>query len=120
VADRVLKLAQKLILAGAAAVTLDAAASTIEEAKLIVDRAEPLQCELLALQARLKSAPEESEESIRLSAEIGEARKRLKLHYLATMDEYIAVMKTLPFEQRKAVYAYTEAVAARCARRSRD
>jgi hypothetical protein len=120
-AHSLLKQAQAMLLAmAAAAFSMAAGAATIEEAKEIVDRAEPLRCEIVALEARLKSAAEGSDDFARLSAEIGEARRKLKLHYIATMDEYIAVMKTLPFEQRKAVYAYTEAVAGRCAKRSRD
>jgi hypothetical protein len=120
-ADRVLKPARTILLVvSVATAATTAAAPTIEEAKLIVDRAQPLRCGILALEERLKSAPGGSDEFARLSAEIGEAKRKLKVHYLATMDEYIAVMKTLPFEQRKSVYAYTEAVAGRCTNLSRD
>jgi hypothetical protein len=91
------------------------AAASVEEAKGIVDRAEPLRCGILVLERRLKRLQADSAEHAGLSAEIDEAKKKLKLHYVATMDEYIAVMKALPFEQRKTVYAYSEAVAERCA-----
>ena len=109
-----------LALAAAAAVATGAAAATIEEAKQIVDRAQPLRCGILALEARLQSTPDGSDEWGRLTAAIGEAKKKLKLHYVATMDEYIAVMKTLPFEDRKRVYAYSETVAGRCAKQPPD
>lgn len=91
------------------------AAASIEEAYRIVDRAEPLRCEILALEERLKRVQEGSEEYAGLAAEIGEAKARLKLHYQGNMFEYIAVMKLLPFEERKAVYRYSNAVAERCA-----
>jgi hypothetical protein len=94
------------------------AAASIEDAKQIVDRAEPLRCGIFALEKRLKSVPDGSEEHASLAAEIEEAKRKLKLHYMATMDEYIAVMKTLPFEERKAVYAYTEAFAGRCGKKA--
>lgn len=102
-------------LAVAAMAFTGAAAADMDEARRIVDRAEPLRCEILVLESRLKQLSIDTDEHAALSAEIGEARKKLKLHYVATMDEYIAVMKKLPFEQRKAVYAYSEAVATRCA-----
>lgn len=92
-----------------------AASASVEEAYRIVDRAEPLRCEILALEERLKRAPEGSEEHAALAAEIGEAKARLKIHYQGTMFEYIAVMKLLPFEERKAVYRYSSDVAGRCA-----
>ena len=92
-----------------------AAAASVEEAYRIVDRAEPLRCEILALEERLKRAPEGSEEYAGLAAEIGEAKARLKKQYQGDMFEYIAVMKTLPFEERKAVYRYSNEVAGRCA-----
>ena len=38
-----------------------------------------------------------------------------RLAAIHTLFEYIAVMKVLPFEERKAVYAYSDAVAERCA-----
>jgi hypothetical protein len=102
-------------LAVAAMVFTGAAAADVDEARRIVDRAEPLRCEILILESRLKQLAAGTDEHAGLSAGLGEARKQLRLHYLATMDEYIAVMKRLPFEQRKAVYAYSEAVAERCA-----
>jgi hypothetical protein len=104
------------IFAAAAAFAASAAAS-VEEAKRIVDRAEPLRCEILTLETNLKSAKAGSDEHGVLSAQVEEMKKKLKYHYLATMDEYIAVMKTLPFEDRKAIYAYSDAVAERCAAR---
>lgn len=114
-ADRPVSLRSVLLFAAAAAFAGSTAAASVEEAQRIVDRAEPLHCEILALEKRLKLANAGSEEHAGISAEIGEAKKRLKFHYLATMSEYIAVMKELPFEERKAVYAYSDAVAARCA-----
>lgn len=92
-----------------------AAAASIEEAYRIVDRAEPLRCEILALEERLKRATEGSEEYTGLAAEIDEAKARLKMHYQATLFEYIDVMKMLPFEERKRVYRYSNEVAGRCA-----
>ncbi len=92
-----------------------AAAASVEEAYRIVDRAEPLRCEILALEERFKRAPEGSEEHAALAAEVGEAKARLKMHYQGTMFEYIAVMKLLPFEERKAVYRYSSEVVGRCA-----
>lgn len=92
-----------------------AAAATIEDAHRIVDRAEPLHCEVYALEKRLKAATVGTEEFEKVSDEIGQAKARLKAHYRATMMEYIEVMKTLPFEERKKVYAYSNAVADRCA-----
>ena len=89
--------------------------ASVEEAYRIVDRAEPLRCAILALEERLKQAGEGSEEHAGLSVELGEAKARLKLHYQGTLFEYIAVMKELPFEERKAVYQYSDAVAGRCA-----
>jgi hypothetical protein len=38
---------------------------------------------------------------------------------MATMTEYIEVMKTLSFEDRKKVYAYSSAVADRCPPKAR-
>jgi hypothetical protein len=98
-----------------AALAGSAAAASVQEAQRIVDRAEPLRCVILVLEERLERAQAGTEESASLSAEISAARKKLKFHYLATMDEYIAVMKQLPFEERKAVYQYSDAVAGRCA-----
>ncbi len=92
-------------------------AATIEDAYRIVDRAEPLRCEIHAREQRLKTTPIDSDEFLKLSDEIVQARAKLKLHYMATMTEYIEVMKTLPFEERKKVYAYSNAVAKRCGER---
>lgn len=96
-----------------------AVAATIGDAYRIVDRAEPLRCEIHALEQRLKVTPADSDEFLKLADEIGQARAELKLHYMATMTEYIEVMKTLPFEERKKVYAYSNAVAERCAEKAR-
>ena len=89
----------------------------VREAQRIVDRAEPIRCEILAMESRLKAAPADSDEATALAASVEKARMKLKYHYLATMDEYIAVMKELPFEERKAVYRYSDVVAERCAAR---
>jgi hypothetical protein len=91
------------------------AAAPSEDARRIVDRAEPLRCEIHALEQRLKATPAGSEEIAKITDEIGKARAALKLHYMATMLEYIEVRKTLPFEERKKVYAYSRDVAERCA-----
>jgi hypothetical protein len=84
------------------------------EAQRIVDRAEPMRCEILAMESRLKAAPAGSDEAAVLVAKLEKAKAQLKYHYLATMDEYITVMKELPFEERKEVYRYSDAVAERC------
>jgi hypothetical protein len=89
-------------------------AATIEDAYRIVDRSEPLRCDIFSLEQRLKVAPIESDEFLKLADEISQAREKLKAHYMATMTEYIEVMKQLPFEQRKKVYAYSNAVEERC------
>jgi hypothetical protein len=91
-----------------------AAAASIEDAKRIVDRAQPLQCEIVALEARQKRAQAGTEEYDALTAEIGQAKARLKSHYRAQMFDYIEVMKQLPFEERKAVYRYSDEMAGRC------
>ncbi|HUF81192.1 MAG TPA: hypothetical protein VMN03_08655 [Burkholderiales bacterium] len=91
-----------------------ARAASLEEAKRIVDRAEPLQCEVAALEARLKGMRAGTDEFDGIAAEIEQARARLKLHHRAHMIEYIDVMKQLPFEERKAVYRYSEEMAERC------
>ena len=90
------------------------AGASVDEARQIVDRAQPLRCEVLALEAGVKAAPAGSGEAAALGARLDEAKALLKYHYLATMDEYIAVMKQLPFEERQAVYRYDHAVAGRC------
>jgi hypothetical protein len=104
----------------AVAFTALAVAATIEDAQRIVDRAEPLRCEIHALELRLKSAAVGSDESVKMTDEVGKLKAALKLHYMATMMEYIEVMKTLPFEERKKVYAYSEGVAERCAAKTRS
>lgn len=105
-------LAIVIVLAGCAA-----AGPRVEEAKRIVDRSEPLRCEVVDLEAKLKLARPGSEDAAGLAASLETARMRLKYHYLATMDEYIAVMKQLPFEERKAIYRYSDAAAERCSTR---
>ncbi len=97
-----------------------AAAATVEDAQRVVDRAEPLRCEIHALELRLKTAPAGSDETSRIADELGKLKAALKLHYMATMMEYIEVMKLLPFEERKKVYAYSAAVAERCAAKARS
>jgi hypothetical protein len=92
-----------------------ATAATVEDAQRIVDRAEPLRCEIVALERRLTTTQIGSDESLNLADELSQARAKLKAHYMATMTEYIEVMKQLPFEERKKVYAYSNAVAERCA-----
>ena len=62
----------------------------------------------------MSAAPADSGQASELRARLQEAKSQLKYHYLATMDEYIAVMKELPFEERQAVYRYDHAVAERC------
>lgn len=93
------------------------ASAGLERARGIVDRAEPLRCEIIAMEAQLKLAPPGTEEAAGLAGRIEQAKTQLRLHYLATMDEYIAVMKTLPFEERTSVYRYSDDVAGRCAAR---
>ena len=94
------------------------AGATVEDAQRIVDRAEPLHCEVYALEGRLQAIAAGTEEFSKVTDELGQARARLKAHYMTTMMEYIEVMKTLPFEERKKVYAYSGAVADRCAAKS--
>ncbi len=96
-----------------------AAAAAIGDAQRIVDRAEPLRCEIHALELRMKTAPAGTDESSQIADELGKLKAALKLHYMATMMEYIEVMKLLPFEERKKVYAYSAAVAERCAAKAR-
>jgi hypothetical protein len=102
------------VLAAAVLAGCAAASAGRLEAQRIVDRAEPMRCEILAMEARLKEAPPGSGEAAALAAKIEKAKAQLKYHYLATMDEYIAVMKELPFEERKSVYRYSAAVSERC------
>ena len=106
-----------LSLVAAAALAGCAAAATpgMEAAMRIVDRAQPLRCEAAALEGRLKAAEPGSAEAAGLAASLEQAKSRLKWHYMATMDEYIAVMKELPFEDRKAIYRYSDEAAGRCA-----
>ena len=106
---------RRFVVIVAAACALPAAAATIEDVQRIVDRAEPLQCEVYALESRLKAIADGTEGYAKVADELDKARARLKAHYMATMIEYIEVMKTLPFEERKKVYAYSSAVADRCA-----
>lgn len=89
----------------------------LDEAKRIVDRAQPLRCEVFRLERALSRTPRGSVEAARLAARLDKARRAWRAHGLATMDEYIAVMKKLPFEQRKVVYRYSEAASARCSGR---
>jgi Spy/CpxP family protein refolding chaperone len=103
-----------LIVIAAAACVPFAVAATIEDAQRIVDLAEPLQCEIHALEGSLEGTAAGTEEFAKAADEIRNARARLKSHYMATMTEYIEVMKTLSFEDRKKVYAYSSAVADRC------
>ena len=102
-------LAIVIVLAGCAT-----ASAGVQEAQRIVDRAQPLRCEVVALEQRMKLAQPGSDEAAGLAARLEQARAKLKYHYLATMDEYIAVMKELPFEERKAVYRYSDLAAERC------
>jgi hypothetical protein len=110
--SRALRFVVVAVLAGCAT-----ASAGVQEAQRIVDRAQPLRCEVVALEQRMKLAQPGSDEAAGLAARLEQARAKLKYHYLATMDEYIAVMKELPFEERKAVYRYSEAVAERCVAR---
>ena len=103
----------------AAACVPFAVAATIEDAQRIVDLAEPLQCEIHALEGSLEGTAAGTEEFAKAADEIRNARARLKSHYMATMTEYIEVMKTLSFEDRKKVYAYSSAVADRCPPKAR-
>lgn len=92
-----------------------AAGATIEDAQRIVDRAEPLQCDVYAWERRLQSSTPGTGDYVKFAAELDQARAKLKAHYMATMMEYIEVMKTLPFEERKQIYAYSNAAVERCA-----
>jgi hypothetical protein len=92
-----------------------AAGATIEDAQRIVERAEPLQCEVYAWERRLQASAAGTGEHAKVAAGLDQARARLKAYYMATMTEYIEVMKTLTFEERKRVYAYSSAVVDRCA-----
>ncbi len=89
----------------------------IEAAKKIDDDVEPVHCEIYELEQRLKGAETGSHEAAALTARIDERKALLKRYYKATMFEYIAVMKTLPREDRLAVIAWSHAVNERCARR---
>jgi hypothetical protein len=84
----------------------------IEAAKRVVDRAEPLRCDIVALEQRLAGAA--PGESTRLGAELDGAKAKLKYHYMATMDEYIHVMKQISYEERQEVRRYADDVAQRC------
>ncbi len=110
--------ARRFIMIAAMACAPLAAEATIEDARRIVDRAEPLQCEVYALEGRLKATAAGTEGYAKVAEELDNARARLKAHYMATMMEYIEVLRALPFEERKKVYAYSSAVAERCAPKS--
>ena len=84
----------------------------IEAAKRVVDRAEPLRCDIVALERKLAGAA--PDESSRLASELDKAKLALKYHYLATMDEYIDVMKQISYEERQEVRRYADAVPGRC------
>jgi type IV pilus biogenesis protein CpaD/CtpE len=89
----------------------------MEAARKIDDDVEPVHCEIYQLEQRLKREESGSAESAALTAQIDERKALLKRYYQATMLDYIAVMKTLPREDRLAVIAYSHAVNERCARR---
>ena len=91
----------------------------MEAAKKIDDDVEPLHCEIYELEQRLERAEAGSTEAGALTARIDERKALLKGYYKATMFEYIAVMKTLPREDRLAVIAWSHAVNERCAEASR-
>ncbi len=104
----------------ATAAMLAACAATnpaIEAAKKIDGDVEPVHCEIYELEQSLKRAETGSAEAAALTAQIDERKALLKSYYKATMFEYIAVMKTLPREERLAVIAWSHAVNERCARR---
>ena len=100
------------ILAAAALAGCATTSPGMEEAKRIVDRSEPLRCDIVALERQLAGAA--PDESPRLAAELDQVKLTLKHHYMATMDEYIAVMKRISFEERQEVRRYADAVAGRC------
>ena len=89
----------------------------MEAAKKIDDDVEPMHCEIYELENRLQRAEAGSAEAAALTAQIDERKALLKSYYKATMFEYIAVMKTLPREDRLAVIAWSHAVNERCERR---
>ena len=84
-------------------------------AKAYLDRAQPLHCEVAALEDRLDRAPAGSEEAAALSEELVEARARVKAYYQATWPEYMALLMELPLEERRKLYAYSDDVVKRCA-----
>ena len=92
----------------------------LREARRIVDRAQPLRCAILAMEAAHARAPAAGVAAARLKARVADARRMLKVHYLATMDEYIAVMKRLTFEERKSIYRYSDTAAERCGAEAED
>jgi len=106
--------AMLLVLAGCAT-----ANPAMEAAKKIDDDVEPVHCEIYELEQRLKRAEGGSAEAAALTAQIDEGKALLKRYYQATMFDYIAVMKTLPREDRLAVIAWSHAVNERCAEASR-
>jgi len=89
-----------------------------QAAREYLDRAEPLHCEVAALESRLKNTPQESESSAALAEELGAAKARVKAYYQATWPEYVAILKELPFEERKEIYRYADAVGDRCTLRA--
>jgi hypothetical protein len=109
-----------LLLVVAALLTGCATANpAMEAAKKIDDDVEPVHCEIYELETRLKRAGAGSTEAAALTAQIDERKALLKSYYQATMFDYIAVMKTLPREDRLEVIAYSHAVNERCAKASR-
>ena len=105
------------MLVAAALVAGCASNPKVEAAKRVVDRAEPLRCDVVALERKLAGAA--PDEAAPLTAELGKARLALKYHYMATMEEYIDVMKQISYEERQAVRRYADAVAERCPAGSR-
>jgi hypothetical protein len=101
-----------LLLAGCAT-----ANPAMEAARKIDADVEPVHCEIYELERRLKREEDGSAEFAALTAQIDERKGLLKRYYQATMFDYIAVMKTLPREDRLAVIAWSRAVNERCARR---
>ena len=91
----------------------------MEAAKKIDGDVEPVHCEIYELEQRLQRAEAGSTQAAALTAQIDERKALLKSYYKATMFEYIAVMKTLPREDRLAVIAWSHAVNERCAEASR-
>ena len=91
----------------------------MEAARKIDDDVEPVHCEIYELEQRLKREEAGGAEAAALTAQIDERKALLKGYYKTTMFEYIAIMKTLPREDRLAVIAWSRAVNERCAEASR-